>query len=65
MEPYSISQICDAFLKHASHVVLFLPRTSNLRQLVQYSDPEQTIDVVHYCTYGYSKGLCVYYGSFS
>ncbi|WPG97631.1 RNA methylase family protein [Acrodontium crateriforme] len=64
MQPYSLSDLYTAFSALSNEVVLFLPRTSDLEQLVKYAKQGEKLKVVHYCMRGASKALCVYYGSF-
>lgn len=65
MQPYSMKALYDPFAAIATHVVLFLPRTSDLKQIAQYGDKNQKLRVMHYCMYGASKALCVFYGEFA
>ncbi|OKL55772.1 hypothetical protein UA08_08989 [Talaromyces atroroseus] len=44
--------------------VLYLPRTSDLKQLARLVDNGEKIHVKHYCMEGSSKALCAYYGDF-
>lgn len=55
MQPYSIKQIYESLSKVADHMVLYLPRTSDLRQLAALVGDGQKIRVTHYCMYGASK----------
>jgi len=64
MEPYSLTQLHTAFTNLSSHVVLFLPRSSDLRQIAKSAPDGTKLQVVHYCMYGASKALCVFYGDF-
>lgn len=67
MEPYGLSTIHKAtrLWNHA----LFLPRTSDLRQLAHLvpdrhsadKSGQSKIDIVQYCVHGFSKGLVAYY----
>jgi trimethylguanosine synthase len=59
MEPYSLRDLSRACLPlgHA----LFLPRTSDLRQISSLIDAAEEIDVVQYCVAGASKALVAYY----
>lgn len=58
MQPYSISDLHEAYrpLDHA----LFLPRTSDLRQLAMLAPEDKKIDVVQLCMEGASKALVAY-----
>lgn len=64
MEPYSLDHLYKAFSR--TDFVLFLPRNSDLEQIASYVDDEQDVPlpVVHYCMYGASKALCVFFGEF-
>ncbi|KAH7359052.1 trimethylguanosine synthase [Plectosphaerella cucumerina] len=58
MEPYNLQQLSDACgpMDHA----LYLPRTSDLRQLARLAPPEEQIEVVQYCMKGASKALVAF-----
>jgi trimethylguanosine synthase len=62
MEPYSFRDIHDKFSKLTKHVVLYLPRTSDLRQIAECVEDEKKAQIVHYCTNGRSRALCAYMG---
>jgi trimethylguanosine synthase len=59
MEPYNLASLRGAYegMAHA----LYLPRTSDVRQLARLASKGGMIDVVHYCTAGASKALVAYY----
>ncbi|KAK4896263.1 putative diacylglycerol O-acyltransferase tgs1 [Elasticomyces elasticus] len=65
MGPYTLPFLCSSFFAVTPDVVLYLPRTSDLRQLAKYAKPGQKLQVTHYCMHGASKALCVYFGSFA
>jgi trimethylguanosine synthase len=65
MQPYSLKALYEPFAAISTHVVLFLPRTSDLKQIAQYGDQNQKLRIMHYCMYGASKALCVFYGEFA
>ena len=65
MQPYPIRDLCMLFSRASTHFALFLPRTSDLRQIAQLANGEQKLQVVHYCMHGSSKALCVYFGDFA
>lgn len=65
MQPYSLKALYEPFAAIATHVVLFLPRTSDLKQIAKYGDQTKKLRVEHYCMYGASKALCVFYGEFA
>ncbi|KAL9613604.1 MAG: hypothetical protein Q9167_001886 [Letrouitia subvulpina] len=64
LEPYSLSHLLDSFRKSTQDIVLYLPRTSDLRQLAQETPSGQKTKVIHYCMEGASKALCAYFGDF-
>jgi trimethylguanosine synthase len=64
MEPYSVKTLYTEFSLFTPHVVLYLPRTSDLEQLARLVKEEQSAPVMHYCMRGASKALCIFYGGF-
>ncbi|KAI9925158.1 hypothetical protein ASPWEDRAFT_45905 [Aspergillus wentii DTO 134E9] len=64
MEPYSLAHLYNEFSLFTEHIVLFLPRTSDLKQLAKVVDDGKKATVMHYCMEGASKALCIYYGGF-
>jgi trimethylguanosine synthase len=59
MQPYSLRQIYDVCT--GMDCALFLPRTSDLRQIARLvKDDERKIEVVQYCMEGASKALVAY-----
>lgn len=58
MAPYSLKQIHDACIGMDS--ALFLPRTSDLRQISKLAPEGKKIDVIQYCMEGASKALVAY-----
>lgn len=59
MQPYNLGQLHGACgsMEHA----LFLPRTSDVRQIAKLVPKGQKIDVVQYCMEGASKALVAYF----
>lgn len=55
MEPYSISDILNPLLNLTDDLVLYLPRTSDVRQIVSHLGDKSKIIVMHYCMEGASK----------
>lgn len=55
MQPYSLSDILHPFQRLIGDVVLYLPRTSDLRQLATFAVNDQKVTVIHYCMEGASK----------
>ena len=62
MQPYGLSTLWDAFRGEGRSVSLYLPRTSDLRQLAHLVGDQGSVDVVHYCVDGASKAICAYFG---
>ncbi|KAF2459444.1 putative RNA methylase family protein [Lineolata rhizophorae] len=63
MQPYNLATLLPSLWGFSGHVVLYLPRTSDLNQLAEYVPKGDKIQVRHYCLHGASKALCVYYGN--
>ncbi|MCJ1369743.1 hypothetical protein MMC20_000955, partial [Loxospora ochrophaea] len=55
MQPYSLTDLLLPFQKCTEDVVLYLPRTSDLRQLAKLSGADERLTVIHYCVEGASK----------
>ena len=55
MQPYSLRHLLDSFREHSEDVVLYLPRTSDMRQLAKASIADEKTTVMHYCMEGASK----------
>ena len=55
MQPYSLSDLLKPFRKLANDVALYLPRTSDMRQLADEADGHAKTTVIHYCMEGASK----------
>lgn len=64
MAPYTLETLYSKFTGLQSSVVLYLPRTSDLRQLAKHAKDDEKLKVTHYCMHGSSKALCVYFGDF-
>ncbi|KAK2735881.1 hypothetical protein FQN57_001087 [Myotisia sp. PD_48] len=64
MEPYSLNSLHKEFSRFTKDVVLFLPRSSDLRQLAAIVEAGKKALVMHYCMEGASKALCIYSGDF-
>ncbi|KAK1240956.1 hypothetical protein MKX07_006389 [Trichoderma sp. CBMAI-0711] len=58
MQPYNLHQLHEAY-KKMDHV-LFLPRTSDIRQIAKLAPPGKKLDVVQYCVEGASKAMGVF-----
>jgi trimethylguanosine synthase len=55
MQPYNLSFLYSEFTKMTPHLALFLPRTSDLRQIAEYASDEKKLPCFHYCVRGASK----------
>lgn len=64
MEPYPLAKLNDEFSAFTEHIVLYLPRSSNMKQLAKLVKNDHKSLVMHYCMEGASKALCVFYGGF-
>lgn len=64
MQPYPLDELHATFSKLTNHVVLYLPRTSDLKQLAKHAKEDEKLEVTHYCMHGASKALCVFFGEF-
>jgi len=58
MQPYSLKQIHD--MCRMMDCALYLPRTSDLRQIAKVAPAGKKIEVVQYCMEGASKALVAY-----
>jgi trimethylguanosine synthase len=58
MQPYSMMDIYNACCR--CDMALFLPRTSDLRQIAKLARGDDKIEVVQYCMEGASKALVAY-----
>ncbi|KAI0482739.1 RNA cap guanine-N2 methyltransferase [Xylariaceae sp. FL0804] len=58
MEPYNLAKLHGAY-KSMDHA-LYLPRTSDLRQISKLAPETSKIDVVQYCVQGASKAMVAY-----
>ncbi|EGU74924.1 hypothetical protein FOXB_14565 [Fusarium oxysporum f. sp. conglutinans Fo5176] len=58
LRPYNLDDLHTAYnrLDHA----LFLPRTSDIRQIARLAPPDRKVEVVQYCMEGASKALVAY-----
>jgi hypothetical protein len=55
MRPYPLRKVHDAVAAVSDLFALYLPRTSDLRQLAALVPAGQKIPVTHYCMHGASK----------
>ncbi|UKZ51636.1 hypothetical protein TrVGV298_005397 [Trichoderma virens] len=58
MQPYSLSQLHEAY-KKMDHL-LFLPRTSDIRQIAKLAPKGEKLEVIQYCIEGASKAMGAY-----
>jgi trimethylguanosine synthase len=61
MQPYNLEKLYTGFSKFSKHMVLFLPRTSDLNQIAKYAPKDKKLEVAHYCIVGASK-VCICLG---
>lgn len=64
MEPYSLETLYSEYSVFSPHMALYLPRTSDVRQLMKYAPDDRKATVMHYCMESASKALCIFYGGF-
>ena len=55
MQPYSLTDLLDLFHQVTRDVAIYLPRTSDVRQLASQMKQDKKITVMHYCMEGASK----------
>ena len=55
MQPYNLQTLVDRLRQHSKDAVLYLPRTSDMRQLAKATTESEKIEVIHYCMEGASK----------
>ena len=55
MQPYTLLDLVKPFQDLANDVVLYLPRTSDMRQLAAQPSGSSKMVVMHYCMEGASK----------
>ena len=65
MEPYSLQKLYDEYSVFSKHMVLYIPRTSDLKQMAKLVPDGHKATVMHYCMEGASKALCIFYGDFN
>ncbi|CAF9929284.1 hypothetical protein IMSHALPRED_007868 [Imshaugia aleurites] len=65
MQPYTLTDLLSPFRHFTEDIVLYLPRTSDIRQLANESSEGSKTTVMHYCMEGASKAVCAYYGAFA
>lgn len=58
MQPYSVQYIHEAC--KTMDMALYLPRTSDIRQITELLTEEKKVEIVHYCMEGASKALVAY-----
>ncbi|MCJ1473356.1 hypothetical protein MMC13_002007 [Lambiella insularis] len=62
MYPYNLIDLLGPFQEVTANVTLYLPRTSDLRQLTKSHKGDGKLVVVNYCMEGASKAICAYFG---
>lgn len=62
MQPYNLPYLVDKITNLTPNMVLYLPRTSDLRQIAQKVEEGKQAQVVHYCQNGASRAICAYLG---
>ncbi|KAF2266202.1 S-adenosyl-L-methionine-dependent methyltransferase [Lojkania enalia] len=55
MQPYNLAKLYHDFWKYTEHLILYLPRSSDLNQIARYAPEDKKIEVAHYCITGASK----------
>lgn len=55
MQPYSLYDMLWSFRQLTRDIALFLPRTSDLRQLAKENKDAKKVQAIHYCVEGASK----------
>ena len=55
MQPYTLTDLLAFFRQLTKDVALYLPRSSDVRQLANESPGESKMTVIHYCIEGASK----------
>ena len=61
MEPYALTDLLIHFRQLTGDIVLYLPRTSDIRQLAKSSISGSKMTVMHYCMEGASKVCYVFF----
>ncbi|KIX03601.1 uncharacterized protein Z518_07154 [Rhinocladiella mackenziei CBS 650.93] len=62
MQPYTFHYLYETLRTLTPNLVMYLPRTSDLRQIARTGEEGKKTQVVHYCTSGTSRALCAYLG---
>ena len=55
MQPYNLTELVNLSRKVTNDIVIYLPRSSDVRQLACQSTEDQSTTVIHYCMEGASK----------
>ncbi|MCJ1395679.1 hypothetical protein MMC18_008565, partial [Xylographa bjoerkii] len=55
MQPYTLKELLTPFQQLTGNVALYLPRTSDLRQVTESHGGQGKLTVIHYCMEGASK----------
>lgn len=62
MEPYNLGYIYQRMSAITKTIALYLPRTSDIRQIAEYAQNDRKTQIIHYCTNGNSRALSVFFG---
>ena len=62
MEPYGLRALVEGFEKVCGNMVLYLPRTSDLRQVAERVPEGGKCQIVNYSSNGRSHAVCAYLG---
>lgn len=55
MQPYGLEKLYKSFINISKHLILYLPRTSDLNQIAKYAPDDKKLEVTHYTIKGASK----------
>lgn len=55
MRPYNLQQLYRPLQNYTKEIALYLPRTSDLKQIAELADENEHFEVVHYAMMGASK----------
>ena len=55
MQPYTLTELLRCFRLMTGNIALYLPRTSDVRQIADHTLHDEKTTVMHYCMQGASK----------
>ena len=55
MQPYSLIRLYESLRSFSDELILYLPRSSDLKQIARLPRSAKKVVVMHYCMYGASK----------